>query len=473
MEQNKNSPQIVPKKKAAQTKLAKDNPRYWNEKVFKEDGKPNFTVRMQLHGKQRKISLRTGSKKEAAKKATEVFAQVSEHGWEKGLQAAFGEVARAKTNATVGDWLAAAEKTGLFRPKTFRDEASKLRKIADCIILGEVPKKSEVDPSRFGQGKEAAAWKAKAESLPLEQLTDAQIVWWRKEFKKNAKTPLEEARATRSGISYIGAGKSFFRPEVVEAIKATGEIVAPTTLPFRAIKQDKKPSSQYHSEIQSPEALLIAARRDLWELTADQLRDASYSEQGLDPNTVQTNEQETLHFQTLAQRHRAAFQFIVLGLVCGLRRGEADKLTWPQVNTTERNIHIRITDYHAPKSDSSGKVPFEPELIPVLNEWSAEQGEDARFVIAGTRPEDLAPSEEYRAKKAAKIAAKWLRGKGITANKPVHSLRKEYGSDVCNQAGIYAASKHLRQKNTRVTEEHYLENKKQVTPNFGKALAGG
>lgn len=427
---------------------------------------------MQLHGKQRKISLRTGSKKEAAKRATEVFAQVSEHGWEKGLQAAFGEVARAKTDATLGDWLAAAEKTGLFRPKTFRDEASKVRKIADCIRLGEVPKKGDNDRSRFGRCDNAAAWRKEAESLPLEQLTDTQILWWRTEFKKNAKTPLEEARATRSGISYIGAGKSFFRPDVVEAIKAAGEIVVPATLPFRALKQDKKPDSQYHSEIPSPEALLIAARRDLWEVTADQLRDASYSEQGIDPSAVQPNEQESRHFQTLVVRNRAAFQFIVLGLVCGLRRGEADKLTWPQVNITERNIHVRTTDFHAPKADSSGKVPFDDGLITVLNEWSAEQGDDARFVIAGTRPEDFKPSQEYRADAAAKIAAQWLRKKGITGNKPIHILRKEYGSAVCSQAGIYAASKLLRHKSTRVTEAHYLENDKTVTPDFGKALAG-
>lgn len=56
----------------------------------------------------------------------------------------------------------------------------------------------------------------------------------------------------------------------------------------------------------------------------------------------------------------------------------------------------------------------------------------------------------------------WLRGRGLTARNALHALRKEFGSQICAQAGIYAASVALRHSSINLTREFYI-HKKQVS----------
>jgi len=55
--------------------------------------------------------------------------------------------------------------------------------------------------------------------------------------------------------------------------------------------------------------------------------------------------------------------------------------------------------------------------------------------------------------------------------KPVHELRKEFGSQVCAKYGIYAASRMLRHADLRVTAEHYLDAKKRTPIGLGNLLS--
>lgn len=64
----------------------------------------------------------------------------------------------------------------------------------------------------------------------------------------------------------------------------------------------------------------------------------------------------------------------------------------------------------------------------------------------------------------------WLRGKGITARTALHSLRKEFGSQICAQAGIYAASVALRHSNITITREHYVDKKQPAVFQVAKLL---
>jgi len=58
--------------------------------------------------------------------------------------------------------------------------------------------------------------------------------------------------------------------------------------------------------------------------------------------------------------------------------------------------------------------------------------------------------------------------KGVTAVKPLHELRKEFGSQLCAKYGIYAASRMLRLADIAITAQHYLDQKERVT--FGMSL---
>jgi hypothetical protein len=58
----------------------------------------------------------------------------------------------------------------------------------------------------------------------------------------------------------------------------------------------------------------------------------------------------------------------------------------------------------------------------------------------------------------------------VTANKPLHELRKEIGALVATQHGIYAASRFLRHSDITTTARHYAEHKARISVGLGKLL---
>ncbi len=58
----------------------------------------------------------------------------------------------------------------------------------------------------------------------------------------------------------------------------------------------------------------------------------------------------------------------------------------------------------------------------------------------------------------------------MTAIKPLHELRKEFGSQLCAKYGIYAASRMLRHADIRVTAQHYLDTKERTPIGLGNLL---
>ena len=63
----------------------------------------------------------------------------------------------------------------------------------------------------------------------------------------------------------------------------------------------------------------------------------------------------------------------------------------------------------------------------------------------------------------------WLRIHGVDALKPLHTMRKEIGSIIASEHGIFEASRYLRHSDIRITSAIYADKKKTVTP---KAFAG-
>jgi len=63
--------------------------------------------------------------------------------------------------------------------------------------------------------------------------------------------------------------------------------------------------------------------------------------------------------------------------------------------------------------------------------------------------------------------------KGVTAVKPLHELRKEFGSQLCAKYGTYAASRMLRLADIAITAQHYLDQKERVTVGMGSASDAG
>jgi hypothetical protein len=67
---------------------------------------------------------------------------------------------------------------------------------------------------------------------------------------------------------------------------------------------------------------------------------------------------------------------------------------------------------------------------------------------------------------------RWLKSKGVTAQKPVHELRKELGAVLASEQGIYAAKTMLRHSDIRLTSKYYADKKPPIYSGLGGALAG-
>jgi hypothetical protein len=63
-----------------------------------------------------------------------------------------------------------------------------------------------------------------------------------------------------------------------------------------------------------------------------------------------------------------------------------------------------------------------------------------------------------------------LRSHGVISSKPLHTLRKEFGSQIHARYGLLAASEALRHGGVSVTARHYIENKQRSVLGFGHLL---
>jgi len=164
-------------------------------------------------------------------------------------------------------------------------------------------------------------------------------------------------------------------------------------------------------------------------------------------------------------------KILLLALMVGLRRNEIDKLEWPAYRWDEGVIRIEATRYFHPKSeDAVGDVEIDPELLEIFRGFRARA--TANFVIESEiAPRPGATYSHYRCQRLFEALSKWLRDHGVTGNKPLHTLRKEFGSQICAKHGIYAASTALRHADIAITSQHYLDKKRRVTVGMGHLLS--
>src|SRR5437016_12196633 len=86
------------------------------------------------------------------------------------------------------------------------------------------------------------------------------------------------------------------------------------------------------------------------------------------------------------------------------------------------------------------------------------------FVIeAPGRPAKRVDWQYYRCDAIFDSLTAWLRVQGVKAQRPLHTLRKEFGSLVCQAHGIHAASKALRHGSLSVSSQFYVESIKRAT----------
>jgi len=145
----------------------------------------------------------------------------------------------------------------------------------------------------------------------------------------------------------------------------------------------------------------------------------------------------------------------------GLRRGEADRLRWKDINAAESKIAV----VEGKTKDSVADVNVGPGLLAELNRlWTPDSGD---YVLAGF-DRTKTDQREYRALKTWDLLIAWLHAHGVTERSPLHALRKEFGSKINAQFGVHAAASALRHKGVQVATASYVDSRRTTVIDIPK-----
>jgi hypothetical protein len=286
---------------------------------------------------------------------------------------------------TVGEYIGAVAAKGLFSPKTLESYAQALRKITGDIH-GVAHKGPRMD------------WRARMDGIKLATLMPEKIEAWRAEFiRRKATDPLREKSARISVGSFILRARALFSAETTVRVRDTVEL--PEPLPFNGVKVETVDAARYRATFAFA-GLLESAR------------------------------------QELATARPEQYKIFLLGAMAGLRRNEIDCLPWAAFRWGEGVIRVETTEFYRPKShNSEGDVRVDPELMELFCGYHARRASGFVIESAGVPPPFNAPYGVYRCGQEMRALIAWLRGKGVVSKTPLHTLRKEFGSQITPATG--------------------------------------
>lgn len=411
-------------------KYPKTDVRYWRKKLFTRTNK-DLNVQIGFAGRQERFPLKTPNKEQAATTARDIYLSLQSTGWDATI-AKFKpwtvEAAKESVEScTVGKFIEAVKAVANIKPATFLTYERKFRFLVSQIKAVQGGKDRH-DYVNGGSEK----WRDKIDAVPLSDITPEEIAKWRVNYiSKHSSTPLKRQAAQTTVISILRNSKSLFSPDHLQFVKLT----MPDPLPFAGIVIGKPPRTRYKSKMNA--ALLV-------KLAEDELK----------PNKPEL------------------YKIFLLALGAGVRRSEIDKLTWKQFHWTKSVISIETTEHGATKSeDSNDEIDIDDDMLAYFKAQFAES--KSEFVIT---PRGAADEPKhwvhYQSDHHFSELIEWLRSKGVKEQKPLHTLRKEFGSLINKKFGIYAASAACRHSNINVTRDYYVDKKERIALDLGELMEG-
>jgi len=433
-------------------RVTKHSKEYWFAKVYRPRVRgaevDNYAVRLFHRGNEKRLSLGTPNRGTAADLAREMFVYLSAHGWTAFLAkyrnpdptalVPHGEPPRQRPNdsaqLTVGQFLTAVRAESELKHKTIADYEGCLRLIvSEVLALGKGNRRRQKDRYKGGH----KAWIADVDATPLEAVTPERVRAWKKDYVNRAgRDELARRRLVTNVNSYLRRARALFsKRKVLDKLRS---VQLPAILPFDGVQLEPRTDTKFYGAGAEPVALLRAAIDELGDDRVEELK---------------------------------AF---LLGINLGLRRKEIDLLEWQSFDFVAGTVRILPTRWYALKTnESAAELPVEPEILELFRGWRARA--TGQFVIESARAPAPARSvdyEYYRCEPTFKAVVEWLRSKGIRGNKPLHALRKLYGSALADLHGLAVASSGLRHADLRTTAGFYVDRRVRATPGFGSAISG-
>lgn len=301
-----------------------------------------------------------------------------------------------------------------------------LRRIASDIAGLNSDDKTKFDPAH-------RPWRDRADKIKLSVLSPLAIENWKTDFLENAGAGPQEQTAGRRNVNYfVRNARSMFGKKVRRKCKDLG--LPSFSNPFEGVELEKQGSTRYVSTIRASE-LLSKAHKDL---------------EKQDPDS---------------------WKVILLALGAGLRRAEIDGLCIKQLDYFGSAIRVMSHDNFEVKTDESvGTVQVDLSL---LEEIKKHVDPDKEFVVEPDTPPaqgKRAPGY-YRCNRTFARVTAWLRQNGVDSDRPIHVLRKEFGSIINAQSDIFTASVQLRHANIATTAAFYADNRRRSTVAIGTLLS--
>jgi integrase len=423
--------------------FSKNDVRFWLARVFKAKKVLGsrvyegsfYSARFQHAGRRMAINLGTANQSEAAGRAKERYLFLVTNGW-----AAFDATYRAdhdpvrepvelKTNVSVGEFLDAVINQSELSPTTIKPYAGSFRRIVAEIMRIKGGKK-RFDYRKGGNQR----WIEKVHAVRLADITPQKVSDWKKKFIARAgHDVIARKRAAVSCNSFVRQARALFsKRNVISKLRG---IELPSVLPFDGVNIEKRTDTKFYGAGVDPHQLLRDAVAELGTKRVEELK---------------------------------AF---LLALVMGLRRREADLLEWQSFDFAAGTVRIMPTRWYKLKTDESAAVlPLDPEIAALFKGWRAKA--KTEFVIESTCAPKSVNYQWYRCESTFAALLDWLRSKGVQGNKPIHVLRKLYGSALTNLHGIHVASAGLRHSDIRTTSEFYSDRTVKLSAGFGSVLSG-
>ncbi len=432
--------------------LSKNDPRFWESRVVRRSGSL-FSVR--IGHLKRRDWFNTGEtrKYQAALKAREIYFYLRSNGWDKALAKYKQKGEPRMREPTLGEFFEAIRNHSTRNENTLNIYFSKF-----CTLAAEINGIHKTRNMAYSKGKAYKKWLSQVESIKLSRLTAPRVQLWKKARLGKASTPEEKARTRRTINSILRNAKSLFGQGILDEIRGSG-ITLPNPLPLSDIQLERVSKIRYRSN--------VAPRGGIdWLMTS--------AKNELRPEIPKINPaklRESKKAIADAKSKHEQFKILILALGGGLRRNEIDTLTWSQVDFTNCTIRVETTAYTDVKTESSeDAVDIHPTVIDFLRNYLS--GCKDIFVINSDVEPKLNSSSyhHYRCYRHFRKLTAWLRAKGISDQKPLHALRKEFGSEILRKGGIFMASAQLRHSDIRMTRDAYSYKKQRVTVNLGDAL---
>jgi hypothetical protein len=407
---------------------------YWKTRVFLpiytrsgvRHTSAHYAIAMKYQSRRLEWSLHTADKTKAAELARSIWLSLVSAGWEATIQRFRPKHDGKPDKLTVGEFIEAVKEVADTKAKTIHGYSVALRRIAADIA------EIKSDKTRFDYSEEGGyrQWLDKIDAQKLSVLTPQKIQAWKRSYIARADQSQVAQRKARIAVnSYLRRARSLFSKKI------TRHLTFPVSNPFIGVDFEPRQSTRYQSSIDLTK-LIAAARK---ELSTD------------DPE---------------------CFKILLLGAMAGLRRHEIDLLPWTAFQWDKNVIRIAATRFFHPKSeDSVGDVQVDPEMMEIFRGYHARALGGEFVVESWIKPRPAVTTyEHYRCGAHFERLAQWLRKHGVRAARPLHELRKEFGSVLNEAHGIHVASRSLRHAQLTTTAAVYVDNRRRATIGLGHLL---